>query len=143
MASIQSQSFAHERSRMSLKIEKLTSSEIGAWSNAYLISGQNEAILFDVFMLRDETAALAEKVKASGKKLTRIFISHAHPDHFMGTEVIVDHFPNVEVISTPATVADVKEDGPWMRELLQNKLGPKGPYGIVVPKPVSGKELTL
>lgn len=128
---------------MSLTIERFTSSEIGAWSNSYLISGQNEAMLFDVFMLRDDAAALVEKIKASGKKLTRVFISHAHPDHFMGTEVIVDQFPDVEVISTPATTANVRDDGPWMLDLLQKKLGPKGPQRIVVPKPVSGKELTL
>ena len=97
---------------MSLAIERFTSSEIEVWSNSYLISGQNEAILFDVFVLRDDTAALVEKIKATGKTLTRVFLSHAHPDHFMGTEVIVDHFPDVQAISTPATIANVKEDGP-------------------------------
>ena len=128
---------------MSLAIERFTSSEMGAWSNSYLISGQHEAILFDVFMLREDTAALVDRIKATGKTLTRVFISHAHPDHFMGTEVIVDHFPAVEVISTPATIANVMEDGPWMLELLQKKLGPKGPQRIVVPRPVPGKELTV
>lgn len=128
---------------MSLKIEKFTSSEIGAWSNAYLISGQKEAMLYDVFMLRDDAAALAVKIKASGKTLARVFISHAHPDHFMGTEVIAEHFPDAEVISTPATIADIKEDGPWMLQLLQKKLGPKGPQRVVIPKPVAGKKLSL
>lgn len=128
---------------MSLAIERLTSSEMGAWSNSYLISGQHEAILFDVFMLREDTAALVERIKATGKTLTRVFISHAHPDHFMGTEVIVDHFPDVEVISTPTTIANVNEDGPWMLELLRKKLGPNGPQRIVVPKPGSGKELAV
>jgi glyoxylase-like metal-dependent hydrolase (beta-lactamase superfamily II) len=126
-----------------LKIERFTSSEVGAWSNSYLISGENEAILFDVFMLRDDAAALADKIQASGKTLSRVFISHAHPDHFMGTEVIVERFPQVEVISTPATVANIAEDGPWMLSLLQQKLGPKGPKRIVQPTPVANNSLFL
>ena len=76
-------------------------------------------MLYDVFMLRDDAVALAGKIKASGKNLARVFISHAHPDHFMGTEVIVEHFPDAEIISTPATIANIEEDGPWMLELLQ------------------------
>lgn len=127
----------------SLEIERFTSSEIGAWSNAYLISGSKEALLFDIFMLRDDAAVLADKIQASGKTLTRLFISHAHPDHFMGTEVIVDRFPHVEVISTPATIANIAEDGPWMLKFLQEKLGPKGPKELILPKPISGSSITL
>jgi glyoxylase-like metal-dependent hydrolase (beta-lactamase superfamily II) len=128
---------------MSLRVEKFTASEIGAWSNSYLITGEKEAVLFDIFMLRDDAAALAEKIKGSGKTLSRLFVSHAHPDHFMGAEVIADLFPGVQVISTPATVADIEQDGPWMLDLLQKKLGANGPGRLVIPSPMTGGSMTL
>ena len=130
-------------SNAGLTIERFTSSEPGAWSNSYLISGKEDAVLFDVFMLRKDAIDLAEKIKKSGKKLTHIFVSHAHPDHFMGTEAVVERFPEVEVISTEEVVADVNADGPWMLKLLQEKLGPMGPRKLITPKVIDGDKLTL
>ena len=48
----------------SSSIQSFTSSEPGAWSNSYLISGRSEAILFDVFMLRSD----AEQLLAFGTR---------------------------------------------------------------------------
>jgi glyoxylase-like metal-dependent hydrolase (beta-lactamase superfamily II) len=71
----------------SLSIQPFTSSEPGAWSNSYLISGESEAILFDVFMLHSDATQIAEGIRKSGKTLKTVMISHAHPDHFMGLDV--------------------------------------------------------
>jgi len=43
-----------DQTSTSLSILPFTSSEHGAWSNSYLISGKSEALLFDVFMLRND-----------------------------------------------------------------------------------------
>ena len=43
-----------------LSIQSFTSSEPGAWSNSYLISGDSEAILFDVFMLHSDAKQIAK-----------------------------------------------------------------------------------
>ena len=116
-----------------LSIQSFTSSEPGAWSNSYLISGKAEAILFDVFMLRNDAVQIADAIEKSGKKLTTVMISHAHPDHFMGLEVIIERFPQARVVSTANVVADIKADGPWMFEMLHNKLGEQGPKRLVTP----------
>ena len=44
-------------------VQRFTSSEAGAWSNAYLVSGGSEAILFDVCQLRSEAEKLAEMIE--------------------------------------------------------------------------------
>ncbi len=126
-----------------LSIQRFTSSEAGAWSNAYLLSNETDAILFDVFMLREEAAELANTIEKSGKTLQAVIISHAHPDHFMGLDAIVERFPSTRIISTPNVVADIEHDGPWMLSLLQNKLGPHGPKRLVVPEPVTDRVLHL
>ena len=109
----------------SLSILPFTSSEPGAWSNSYLISGKSEAVLFDVFILRSDAAQIADGIA--------VMISHAHPDHFMGLEVITDRFPQARVVSTANVVADIKADGPWMFSMLQDKLGALGPKKLVIP----------
>ena len=39
-------------------------------------------------------------------------ISHAHPNHFMGLDVITERFPEAQVVSTQNVVTDIGTDGP-------------------------------
>jgi glyoxylase-like metal-dependent hydrolase (beta-lactamase superfamily II) len=126
-----------------LSIQRFTSSDAGAWSNAYLISSRSDAILLDVFMVSNEAAELAQTIEKTGKNLQAVMISHAHPDHFMGLGAILDRFPSVRVLSTANVVADIEQDGPWMFSMLQNKLGPAGPKRLIVPEPLNEPVLRL
>ena len=98
-------------------IERFSASEPGAWSNSYLLSDGDEALLFDVFQLRSDAEKLAHSVEASEKKLAKVWISHAHPDHFLQLDLIVDRFPDAEVLTTANVLDDLKADGPWMFDL--------------------------
>jgi glyoxylase-like metal-dependent hydrolase (beta-lactamase superfamily II) len=126
-----------------LAIQCFTSSEPGAWSNSYLISGESEAILFDVFMLHGDAAHIAEGITNSKKTLTTVMISHAHPDHFMGLDVITESFPRARIVSRPNVVADIKSDGPWMFSMLQGKLGAAGPKRLVIPEALAETALDI
>jgi glyoxylase-like metal-dependent hydrolase (beta-lactamase superfamily II) len=126
-----------------LSIRRFTSSEAGAWSNSYLISDASEAVLYDVFMLRSDTLELARQLEQSSKNLTTVMISHAHPDHFMGLEVIADRFPKARIVSTADVVADIRQDGPWMFDMLRRKLGAEGPARLVIPEPLAVPSLQL
>jgi glyoxylase-like metal-dependent hydrolase (beta-lactamase superfamily II) len=132
-----------DRPLETLSIQRFTSSDAGAWSNAYLISGRSDAILFDVFMVSCEAAELAEAITKTGKNLQAVMISHAHPDHFMGLDGILNRFPSVRVVSTANVVGDIEQDGPWMLSMLQNKLGPAGPKRLVVPEALNEPLLRL
>jgi glyoxylase-like metal-dependent hydrolase (beta-lactamase superfamily II) len=134
---------AVDRTTTSLTIQPFTSSDAGAWSNSYLISGESEAILFDVFMLRSDAEKIADRIEKSGKTLQKVVISHAHPDHFMGLDVIAEHFPDAQVVSTQNVVADIRADGPWMFSMLKEKLGSEGPRRLVVPESLAEPVLSL
>jgi len=127
----------------SISIQRLASSEPGAWSNSYLVSSGSEAFVFDVPTLHSDASKLAEVIAATGKALTTVMISHAHPDHFMGLDVIRDRFPQARIVSTRNVVADIKADGPWMFSMLQSKLGPEGPTQLVIPEVLEGTALEI
>jgi glyoxylase-like metal-dependent hydrolase (beta-lactamase superfamily II) len=64
-------------------------------------------------MLHGDVKQIADGIAATGKTLKTVMISHAHPDHFMGLDVIIERFPAVRVVSTQNVVADIETDGPW------------------------------
>jgi glyoxylase-like metal-dependent hydrolase (beta-lactamase superfamily II) len=124
-------------------VQRFSASEPGAWSNSYLLSDDQDALLFDVFQLRSDAKKLADAVDASGKRLTKVWISHAHPDHFLQLDLIVDRFPEVEVLTIPNVRDDLKTDGPWMFDLLTDKLGPEAPERLVEPSAIEDNCFTL
>lgn len=121
-------------STSSLSIHRFASSEAGAWSNSYVVTNDSEALLFDVPMLHSDATKVAENIAEKRKTLTTVMISHAHPDHFMGLDVIKARFPDARIVSTANVVADIKADGPWMFSMLQGKLGSEAPRQLVVPE---------
>jgi glyoxylase-like metal-dependent hydrolase (beta-lactamase superfamily II) len=132
-----------EQTRDGLSIRRFTSSEAGGWSNSYLISGKSEAILFDVFMLHSDAAQLAKEIETSGKMLKAVMISHAHPDHFMGSDAIVERFPNVPVVSTSNVIKDIAEDSPWMFSIIQKKWGAEAPKRVLIPEPITANPFEI
>ena len=70
--------------------------------NAVVISGKTEAIVIDSGFTRADALRVAANVLDSGKTLKTIFISNADPDFYFGAEVLKSHFPQAQVLTTPA-----------------------------------------
>ncbi len=134
---------ATEKNIPPLSVERFTSSEAGAWSNSYLIAGKSEMVLFDAVMLRSDAEKLGDAIERSAKTLTTVFISHAHPDHFLALDVIVDRFPNARVFSTKNVADDIRTDGPWMMSVVQQRFGPEAATRLVVPEALSEPRLRI
>ncbi|BBN56948.1 hypothetical protein TRE132_50730 [Pseudomonas chlororaphis subsp. aurantiaca] len=58
-----------------------------------LVSGKKEAILVDAQFGKSQAEQLVEKIRASGKQLTTIYISHGDPDYYFGLDTITQAFP--------------------------------------------------
>jgi len=129
--------------KSALAIHSYTSGEPAAMSNSYLVSGDKEAFLFDVVQMRHEAQAVVEMIQRSGKELRFVWISHAHPDHFLGLDVIADAFPHVPIYSTEGVVADIGSDGPGLVKVLAQRWGADGPRRLVLPTIFDGGRLTL
>jgi glyoxylase-like metal-dependent hydrolase (beta-lactamase superfamily II) len=57
-----------------------------------LIHGPTEAVLVDPPITVAQTAALADWIAASGKRLACVYITHWHTDHWLGTGELVARF---------------------------------------------------
>ena len=53
-----------------------------------LVSGEKDAILVDAQFGKSQAEQVVEKIRASGKQLTTIYISHGDPDYYFGLDTL-------------------------------------------------------
>lgn len=70
-----------------------------------LFTGERDAVLVDAQFYREDVAALGDMIARSGKRLTTIYVTHGHSDHYFGAGEIVRRFPGAKVAALPS-VAD-------------------------------------
>src|SRR5262249_18742844 len=73
-------------------------------NSATLISGKRDAVLVDTFFTIEHSTRLADEVAATGKKLTFIYVTHAHGDHFFGINLLKRRFPAVRAVAAASVV---------------------------------------
>lgn len=108
-----------------------------------LLSGANDAVLVDAQFSTADAAKLVEMIKASGKKLTTIYISHGDPDFYFGLETLHAAFPDARIVATPQTVAHIQASKDEKLKIWGPQLGANAPAQVVVPSPLDGDTLQL
>lgn len=105
---------------------------IEASVNAYLFSDNQSMILVDCLRNSKEAKNLAEFIKKQNKPLTHILITHGHPDHYLGINVLKQQFPNARIVVTKQEIKDdIISFSTWMESVgwLKNEpaMKPKTP----------------
>lgn len=126
-----------------LNVTTYTASPAGFLVNSHLISGEKDAILVDAQFTRSEAAKAARFVRASGKNLKIIFVTHAHPDHFLGLEVLQREFPDARILAADDTIADLKVIAPKSIAYWKPIYKDEVPDGFVVPARAATTSLFL
>lgn len=108
-----------------------------------LISGEKDAILVDAQFSNNEAQALVERIRASGKRLTTIFISHGDPDFYFGLDTLTRAYPDAKVLATPATVAYIEKTRAPKLAYWGPILKDSAPARTQVPEPLQGNALEL
>ena len=82
-----------------------------AWdpTTSTLIFGARDAVLVDPLMTIREATALADWVALHERRLTTIYITHGHGDHYLGLPVVLDHFPDARAVASAATVEQIRK----------------------------------
>ena len=112
--------------------------------NSHLVLGATEALLVDSQFLVTDAQAVADMVTKSGRKLTTVLLTHAHPDHYLGLAVIHAAFPAAAIVTTPRVLMDFNANAPGTLALLQQVgLGSVIATSLVTPSPLAGDTITL
>lgn len=78
-------------------------------TTATLISGPTDAILVDALFLKEDVQDLGDLIERSGKKLTTIYLTHAHADHYLGFGPLLERFPEARAVALPHVVEATKD----------------------------------
>ncbi len=111
--------------------------------SSVLVSGRQDAVLIDAQFSTVDAAKLVETIRASGKRLTTIYISHGDPDFYFGLETLKAAFPDAKIVATPQTIAHIRDTGAAKLAHWGPILGAGAPGQIVVPEPLEGDQLAL
>ncbi|GAN76127.1 metallo-beta-lactamase [Acidisphaera rubrifaciens HS-AP3] len=108
-----------------------------------IVSGDHDAVLIDAQFQRNDAEAVVARIKASGKTLTTVYVSHSDPDYYFGLDVVQAAFPHARIVASAPTVAAIKT-------LMQRKLaywGPllkdNAPRRLVLPEVLHGTRIML
>jgi glyoxylase-like metal-dependent hydrolase (beta-lactamase superfamily II) len=125
-----------------LEFELFTAEVRALASNAVLIKGRDEAILVDNCLIKSDAQKLVTMIRASGRELTSVLITHAHPDHYFGLEAIREAFPGAKILARKEVIDGMREFRAkivhW-QEMYRGEL----PSELPLPKPLKGDSLEL
>jgi glyoxylase-like metal-dependent hydrolase (beta-lactamase superfamily II) len=110
-----------------------------------LITGGDEAILVDALMTNAQVDALAEWVGGFGKRLTGVFITHGHTDHWGGLARLQQHFPDARGFATAEVAARAHYEGTTERviEYWNTRFPGELADPRVTPEVMAAPEITL
>jgi glyoxylase-like metal-dependent hydrolase (beta-lactamase superfamily II) len=74
-----------------------------------LITGPTEAVLIDAHFLREDVSALGDLIEESGKRLTTIYVTHGHADHYLGFAELIQRFPTARAVATAPVIESLIE----------------------------------
>ena len=132
-----------ETGSSALSVDVFTSPEQAGAVNSTIVLGQKEALVIDAQYTKSGANAVADRIEASGRTLTQIFITHPHPDHYFGATTLLERFPDASVVATAETVEVMKASAAAKADVATGQLGPEFPGAPVIPTPLDGNALEL
>jgi glyoxylase-like metal-dependent hydrolase (beta-lactamase superfamily II) len=112
-------------------------------ANITLVKGEKDAVLIDVPFSRADAYRVVADILDSGKTLKAVIITHDHPDHFFGLDVLADAFPDAKLLAAPIVVKDMTRSVPIKFARWSEQLGLNAPRRPVVPAALEGESFTL
>jgi glyoxylase-like metal-dependent hydrolase (beta-lactamase superfamily II) len=130
---------------LSLRFRVFLHSYLGFNSNSTLIFGERDAILIDASQLLSDTHRMIAEIIPMRKHLTHIYVSHFHPDHHFGLQVLGSAFPEARIVALPSVVRDIAATSGDKIELWAiDRFGPDDiPRKTTLPAPLAEPRLLL
>ncbi|MFF5182008.1 MBL fold metallo-hydrolase [Micromonospora sp. NPDC000316] len=114
-------------------------------NTATLVMGESDAVLVDTYVTVEQNQQLIDWVRSFGRRLTHVYVTHGHGDHFFGLGQIAEAFPGVRAVATEATAAAAEvQAAPDMVSSFWERLFPgQLPARLTTPQPLADDHLEL
>ena len=63
-----------------------------------LIYGERDAVLVDPPFTYEQVSRVGDWIERSGKHLTAVYATHGHGDHWFGTDLLLQRFPDAVAV---------------------------------------------
>ena len=97
------------------------------WSpiTSTLITGAHDAVLVDPPLTNAQAAEVGDWIAASGRRLSGIYVTHGHGDHWFGAIPLLQRFPGATVWATAGTADHMAaQNSPEFRASFWDKVFP-------------------
>src|SRR3954469_5131468 len=121
-----------------LQIDTYTAAPEAFSVTSTIVTGATEALLVDAQFALPEAAQLAERIRATGKDLTTIYITHWHPDHYFGLPAVLAEFPAARVVALAENVDRIRSTVAAKVRQWKPVVGDLIPDEPVIPEPLHG-----
>lgn len=91
--------------------------------NTWIVDAPEGLVVVDFQRDRASAAAAIERIKARGRPVKAMLLTHPHPDHIGGMAQFRAAFPGVPVHASPATAREVGADRMGFQKLARETLG--------------------
>ena len=118
----------------SLEYQVVTTSETSLYANMVLIKGEKSVMLVDAPFSRADAHRVVAAILDTGLPLTKVVVTHDHPDHFFGMDVIADAFPRAKILAHGKVVEEIWRSIPAKMKRWNPMLGTNAPRYAAVPE---------
>ncbi|MBA2955925.1 MBL fold metallo-hydrolase [Nocardioides sp. CGMCC 1.13656] len=110
--------------------------------NSYLVDCGPGVVVVDAQLCVSDAAAVRAAVEASGKPLLAVLLTHPHPDHYAGAEVLTRGL-DVPVVATRAVADVVAADDGEKQAVVGPMMGDEWPASRRFPDQIVADDATL
>jgi glyoxylase-like metal-dependent hydrolase (beta-lactamase superfamily II) len=114
-----------------------------AATTSTLVSASSEALLIDAQHIRSDVAALGDMIERTGRRLTTIYVTHGHADHWYGAGELVARFPQARVVATPPVLEYIHQAAEVEAQQWAAMFGDRVAKPTAVPEVLDGLTLEL
>lgn len=108
-----------------------------------LLTGPTEAVLIDAQHIRTDVAAIGDLIAQTGRRLTTIYITHGHADHWYGLSELRARFPGARAVATAAVVEHIKDTAEEVAEQWSVMFGDRAVDPTTVPEVLQGSRIEV
>ena len=108
-----------------------------------LVTGESDAVLIDAQFIASEISALGDMIEQTGKRLTSIYVTHAHADHYLGLGQLQQRFPGARAVTTAPVLAAINETLDGQVKQWEAMFGDAVAEPSLLPAPLDGDVIDL